>query len=262
MKCNLLLASGAFAMSLSACATIPPAPESSEVVMVETITGTLSYRERIALPPEAQVEIVVSDITLGRNQELILSRTMNTIGQASPPIPFSIDVSKLNLSDGPHYGLRAFIREPDGTIMFRTSEPFLLNLRSDTVNIGDIAVSMTSPDDPGPAGIPGLKDGEWRVTQIGGDVVPQGTAPTMTFAVDGRFYGSTSCNRFNSSYSLDGNSLQVGNVAATKRACEAGLMQQQRRFLDAISLIDNASLEAGGFLVLSGNGQRLVAVRN
>ena len=262
MKCNLLLASTALAMSLSACATIPSAAESSEVVMVETITGTLSYRERIALPPGAQVEIVVSDITLGRNQELILSRTMNTIGQASPPIPFSIDVSKLNLSDGPLYGLRAFIRESDGTIMFRTSDPFLLNLRSDTVNIGDITVSMTSPGDPGLAGIPGLKDDEWRVTQIGGDVVPQDTAPTMTFAANGRFYGSTSCNRFNSSYSLDGNSLEVGNVAATKRACEAGLMQQERRFLDAISMIENASLEDGGFLVLSGNGQRLVAVRN
>ena len=88
MKCNLLLASVALTMSLSACATIRPAAESGEVVMVERITGTLSYRERIVLPPEAQVEIVVSDITLGRNQELILSRTMNTIGQVSPPIPF------------------------------------------------------------------------------------------------------------------------------------------------------------------------------
>ena len=166
------------------------------------------------------------------------------------------------MSDGPLYGLRAFIREPDGTILFRTSEPFLLDLRSDTVDIGDIRVSMTLPDDPGLAGIPDLQDGEWRVTQIGGDVVAQISAPTMTFTADGRLYGSTSCNRFSSSYGLDGNSLEVGNVAATKRACEAGLMQQERRFLDALSLIENASLEAGGFLVLSGNGQRLVAVRN
>ena len=261
MKCNLLLASAALAMSLSACATIQPAAESSEVVMVERITGTLSYRERIALPPGAQMEIVVSDITLGRNKELILSRTMNTIGQASAPIPFSIDVSKLNLRDGPLYGLRAFIREPDGTILFRTSEPFLLDLRSETVDIGDIRVSMTSLGDPG-VGIPDLQDGEWRVTQIGGDVVAQISAPTMTFTADGRLYGSTSCNRFSSSYGLDGNSLEVGNVAATKRACEAGLMQQERRFVDALSLIENASLEAGGFLVLSGNGQRLVAVLN
>ena len=84
----------------------------------------------------------------------------------------------------------------------------------------------------------------------------------MTFAADGRLYGSTSCNRFSSSYSLDGGSLEVGSVAATKRACEAGLMQQERRFLDALSLIENASLKAGGFLVLSGNGQRLVAALN
>lgn len=262
MNRPILFASAALAMSLGACATIPTDTGANEVAMVETISGTLSYRERIALPPGARMEIVVSDITLGRNEELILSREMNTIGQASPPIPFSIDVSKLNLSDGPLYGLRAFIREPDGTIMFRTNEPFLLNLRSDFVNIGDITVSMTSPDDPGLAGIPGLKDGEWRVTQIGGDVVPQDTGPTMTFAADGSLYGSTSCNRFNGSYSIDGNALVVGKVAATKRACEAGLMQQERRFLDAISMIENASLEDGGFLVLSGNGQRLVAVRN
>lgn len=262
MNRNLLFASAALAMSLSACATVPNDTGASQVAMVETISGTLTYRERIALPPSAQMEIVVSDITLGRNEELILSRKVNTIGQASPPIPFSIDVSKLNLSDGPLYGLRAFIREPDGTIMFRTSEPFLLNLRSDTVDIGDIRLSMTSSDDPGLAGIPGLQEGEWRVTQIGGDVVPQDSAPTMTFATDGRLYGSTSCNRFNSSYSLDGTSLGVGTLAATKRACETGLMEQERRFLDAISLIENVSLEAGGFLVLSGNGQRLVAVRN
>ena len=121
---------------------------------------------------------------------------------------------------------------------------------------------MTSSDDPGVAGIPGVQDGEWRVTQIGGDVVPETSAPTVTFAADGRFYGSTSCNRFNSSYSLDGNTLEVGILAVTKRACDPGLMQQERRFLDAITLIENASLEQGGFLVLSGNGQRLVAVRN
>ncbi len=262
MNRKLLFASAALAMSLGACATIPSDTGTSEIAMIETITGTLSYRERIALPPGAQIEIVVSDITIGRDQELILSRELDTIGQASPPIPFSINISKLNLSDGPLYGLRAFIREPDGTILFRTSQPFLLNLRSDTVDVGDIVVSMTSPDDPGVGGIPGVQDGEWRVTQIGGDVVPETSAPTLTFAVDGRVYGSTSCNRFNSSYSLDGDTLEVGNLAVTKRACDPGLMQQERRFLDAISLIENASLEQGGFLVLSGIGQRLVAVRN
>ena len=54
VKCNLLLALAAIAMSLSACATIQPAAESSEVVMVERITGALSYRERIAPPATRQ----------------------------------------------------------------------------------------------------------------------------------------------------------------------------------------------------------------
>lgn len=262
MNRNVLFAVAALTLGISGCTTIPMDQEANQSVMIENIKGTVSYRERIALPPGARMEIVVSDITLERDQELILSREMSTINPASPPIPFSINVSTINLSDGPLYGLRAFIRQPDGTILFRTNEPYLLNLRSGAVNTGDIPLVRTSPDDLGVVGIPGLQNGEWRVTQIGGDVVPQDSAPIMSFTADGRFQGSTGCNRFNSTYELDGNLLAMTNVATTRRACDAGTMQQERRFLEAISFIEKASLEDGGVLVLSGNGQRLVAVRN
>ena len=266
---NSMLTKSAFAavlacslpLGLAACATIP-ADEVTRAAMVQTVSGTLSYRERIALPPGATKEIVVSDITLGDNRETILSRSMQPIRVGAPPVPFSIDVSQLNMTDGPLYGLRAFIREPDGSIMFRTSSPVLLNMRGDRVDVGDVQLFMTSSDDRGMTAIPGMRDGTWRVTQIGNDVVPPDSAPKMTFGVDGRFYGTTGCNNFISSYELSGSSLDLAAIGASRRACEPGLMEQERRFLNAISVVENASLAQEGFLILEGSGQRLVATRD
>lgn len=215
MSRNTLVAAVALTLGVGGCTTIPIDEGTDQAVMVENIRGTVSYRERIALPLGARIEIVVSDISLGRDQELILSREVSVIDRTSPPIPYSIDVSRISLRDGPLYGLRAFVREPDGTILFRTGEPFLLNLRDGEMDTGNILLTMTSPHDAVVVGIPGLQTGEWRVTQIGGDVVPQNSAPIMSFAADGRFQGSTGCNRFHSSYELDGSSLAVGNVATT-----------------------------------------------
>ena len=39
-------------------------------------------------------------------------------------------------------------------------------------------------------------------------------------------------------------------------------MEQERRFLNAISVVENASLAQDGFLILEGSGQRLVATRD
>ncbi len=264
MNRNFMLAGAATAMTLglSACSTMPAGNEAVEPAMVETISGTLSYRERIALPPQAKTEIVISDITLGNDQEMVLSREMRMIDQPSPPFPFSIDVSKLNLTDGPLYGLRAYIREPDGTVMFRSSEPFLLNLRNEEVNVGDIMLFMTSPDDGGAQDIPGVQSGKWRITQLNLDVVPARTAPVLSFGVDGRVSGTSGCNNFSAEYTLDGNRIALGPIAATKRACEAGLMEQERRFFDILGSLYRASLDGDGLLVLEGTGdQRLVAER-
>ncbi|MDF1836033.1 MAG: META domain-containing protein [Alteraurantiacibacter sp. bin_em_oilr2.035] len=263
MSRHLVVAAAAMAMSLSACATLPPETGASDPVMVKTIDGTLSYRERIALPPDAMMEIVVSDITYGSERELVLSRTMRKIGQSSMPIPFTTQVSRAIASDGPLYGLRAYIREPDGTVLFRSSEPFLLNLQSDRIDIGNIVLTMTSPDDAGPLEISGVHDIEWHVTQIAYDVVSTPTAPVLTFGVDNRFYGSTGCNNFSGEYELDGSSIDLDTLAVTRRACEAPLMEQERRFLEVINNLETVSLDQDGRLVLSGaDNLRMVAERS
>lgn len=45
----------------------------------------------------------------------------------------------------------------------------------------------------------------------------------------------------------------------SKRACDPELMWQERRFLEAIGVVECAGLDRDGRLVLSANGQRRVA---
>lgn len=264
-KTALMAGLAALALSTGACTTMDSQRQGAQASssMVERISGELSYRERIALPPGALMEIVVTDITNGSDQELILSREQMAVPGRSVPIPFSIDVSKRNLSDGPLYGLRAFLKDAEGTVLFRTTSPFLLNLQNENVDIGTLMLSQTSPDDQGVLDIAGVQDGEWRVTQFNFDVAPAPTAPTMTFGADGRVFGSTSCNRFNGEYTLDGNAISLGPLAVTKMACEAGLMEQEHRFLEVLNGLNRVSLDSDGRLVMEASKDlTMVAERN
>lgn len=90
-------------------------------------------------------------------------------------------------------------------------------------------------------------------------MVPADTTPVVTFALDDRFFGSTGCNTFNSRYAIEGSRLDLQAAAVSKRACDPELMWQERRFLEAIGVVECAGLDRDGRLVLSANGQRRVA---
>lgn len=255
----------ALALLVGGCATMEPQTSDMEASqsMVERISGQLTYRERIALPPGSQMELVVSDITDGADKERVISREQVAIPGSSVPAPFVIDVSKRNLTEGPLYGLRAFIKDSEGVVLFRTTSPFLLNLQNSDVDIGTLTLSMTDPEDRGLQEIAGLQDSEWRITQFNFDVAPAPTAPTITFGSDGRLFGNSGCNNFNAEYSLNGNAIDISQVASTMTACEPQLMEQERRFFEVLNGLNRVSLDADGRLILEASDNlNMVAERN
>lgn len=255
----------ALTLATAGCTTMNGMQNDTEAnqTMVERISGQLTYRERIALPPGAQMEIVVMDITSGADSGLVLSREQMAIQGRGVPAPFSIDVSKRNISGGPLYGLRAFIKDAEGNVLFGTSSPVLVDMNSRNADVGTITLVSVSSGDTGLQGMAGIQDGEWRVTQFNNDVAPAPTAPTITFGVDGRAYGSTGCNNFTSEYTLDGNAVSLAPIGVTKRLCDPGLNEQERRFLEVLNSLNRASLSAEGRLILEGAGDlRLVAERS
>lgn len=109
-----------------------------------------------------------------------------------------------------------------------------------------------------------LEGTAWRLDGIaaGGDTVSSvlaGTRITATFDAAGKVAGIAGCNGFGASYTVDGEAIQIGEIAATAMACEPDESAQERDFLDALSRaatfrIEGSTLtlnDAAGGLLLS-----------
>jgi heat shock protein HslJ len=65
-----------------------------------------------------------------------------------------------------------------------------------------------------------------------------GVMITATFDEDGNVSGSAGCNSFTGTYTVDGDTIDVGPLASTKKACADDVMTQEAAFLTAM---DNAT---------------------
>lgn len=83
-----------------------------------TITGTATYRERIALPPAAVFEATLEDISRADAPATVLGRT-RIESPGNPPIRFGIDFDPAAIEARHRYAVRARITL-DGKLMFTT----------------------------------------------------------------------------------------------------------------------------------------------
>ncbi|CAI8856245.1 MULTISPECIES: META domain-containing protein [Pseudomonas] len=60
---------------------------------------------------------------------------------------------------------------------------------------------------------------------------------TLTLAADGRAYGNAGCNHWFAPYQLEGEKLTFGKVGSTRKLCAPALMEQEKRFLQALETV-------------------------
>ena len=85
--------------------------EASDVALAQ-IEGTVFYRERIALPPNAVVEVQLEDVSRSDAPATVMAVvTLNS--KQGPPYAFSIDYSPDQIDSRMTYALRATIRVDD-----------------------------------------------------------------------------------------------------------------------------------------------------
>jgi putative lipoprotein len=88
-----------------------------------TVTGQVTYLERIALPPDAVVGVMLINASLADTQAAVISETNDPTEGGQVPIDFEIiyDVQKINPNN--LYKLSASIRNGSGKLLFVTDEP-------------------------------------------------------------------------------------------------------------------------------------------
>jgi uncharacterized lipoprotein YbaY len=100
--------------------TTPGAGESTRV------TGTVSYRERIALPPGSLVIVTLEDTSKADAKATMLGEARITIERKQVPISFAIEV-EVGLIDPRHrYAVRARILDPQGALRWTSTQAYLV----------------------------------------------------------------------------------------------------------------------------------------
>jgi putative lipoprotein len=127
------------AAALSLCMPIA----SAQYTMTGNVTGTVTYRHRMALPPDAVVDVSLQDTTLADAPARIVGQTTIATRGAQVPIPFRIDYDPAAIDPSHRYAVRATITV-DGRLLFTTPTAYPV-LTGGAGNDAEIEVYMIMP---------------------------------------------------------------------------------------------------------------------
>ncbi|MGI9308880.1 MAG: YbaY family lipoprotein [Gammaproteobacteria bacterium] len=228
---------------LSSCGQ--PAPDEAET---GSVTGTVSYRERMALSPEAVVSVKLLDVSLADVPSQTLGeQIINNPGNV--PIAFSIDYDPEVISEKNSYAVRAEIRDR-GQLLFTTDTHYPVLTREARNNTDLILVRVAAPSKPAvettvdatePPASPGeIAGAQWSLTELNGAAVSTDAEnPAPNFMVDteaAQIGGFAGCNNFSGSFEATDGRVNIGPMAVTMMACaddngaETTFLQMMEKF--------------------------------
>jgi putative lipoprotein len=227
------------------------------------ITGTALYRERMALPADAVLEVVLEDISRAdaMAEELGVVRLE---GLSSPPFEFQILFDPSRIREDRVYSVRARITSGE-KLLFTTDQIYPVLTRGGGNEVEMLLIRISG--DAGSAasgaasGVDGLEDTHWMLIELAGEAVAAGDNQRNPHFVlrseDHRLAGSGGCNRLMGSYELEGGQLRFGQMAMTRMACLQG-MEIEAAFASALGEVRAWQMDSDALELLDGYGEVLM----
>jgi len=103
-----------------------------------------------------------------------------------------------------------------------------------------------------------LEGPTWLAEDIKGGGVIDNAQTTVSFAAGGKVTGSGGCNRLFGTATVAGETLTFGGIGTTRMACVPALMDQERKFLDALAATRTFRFHGPYLKFYAGNGAELV----
>ena len=264
---------------ISACSSeqepVKPAAAAEEVSTMSAIEGEVFYRERMMLPPGAEVEVQLQDVSRADALATVMETVMFK-PEGGPPYPFSIEYKPADIDERMRYSLRATITVGD-QLMF-TSTEFIDPFSGEALNI--MLQRVPEPVEKSPVAAQAETDGEaelavesankasesnsdtplWELDTLGGQPAPLGAGGSaidlILNAQDGKASGFSGCNRYQGSFSKEGKSahgtpLKFGPMAVTMRACAEG-DEAERAYLKMLDGVDGYRIQGSSLVLLEG----------
>lgn len=216
-----------------------------------TLTGTVTYRPRIALPPDAVVSVRLVDASQGAAPNVTLAETRVGTDGAQVPVPFSLDYDARAVQASNRYVVRADIYDASGVLMWTTDTAYPVLTQGAPMDGVEVVLAQVTEGDQANA----LVGRTWRLAQIrqpsGVTLSYDGQAPfTVTFGADGRYSGQADCNRYGGTFEADPMGvLRLSQGLSTLAACPTPSVSQ-----DFFGVLNSATryVLADGRMTLSG----------
>lgn len=228
---------------IAGCAGRPNLPAPSPVV-----TGHVTYRERVALPSDAEVRVVLLDASRQDAAATPVADTTIPPAGRQVPLPFALRYDPKRIDPRHDYAIRATITS-GGQLAFTTTAVVKVITR-DHPTMVDLILSPLQA--AGPAAPPALA-GAWRLEDLAGSGVIDDAVATLEFNQPGRVSGRGSCNQFSGPVTVTGSTISFGPLVSTRMACAEAVMSQETRYLKAVQDAERFALE-GPYLLIYAKG--------
>ena len=217
-----------------------------------TLAISVGYRERIALPPGAVLEVELLDVSRADAPSVRLSSQRFRMDRVPMAVTLHFDTALVDPRMS--YVASARIRA-DGRTLFRTTSAYPVLTRGFPAEADLLLQSMGSEAAPveTPQRISGVT---WVVTEIDGVAFTGGDPPTLAFDEDGSFALYGGCNRFRGRAEIvDGTVSFPEPIAGTQRACADARMMLERDVLEALRASTSYIRSGNGLMFKNGSGR-------
>lgn len=225
----------------------------------ETFAGSVTYRERMALPPDAVLTVTLEDVSLADAPAVTLAQATIASGGQQVPIPFSMLYPTSAVKPGSVYAARARVMQGD-QLLFTTTE----RIQVDPLNPSPVEMVMTrvaaseTPVTPNVS----LTDTYWKLVEVAGQPIVVGEAmrePNLVLhGEDGRFAGSGGVNRLMGGFTVASDSLTFSQVASTMMAGTPEAMGQEQSIIGALGTVRGFRIAGDSLTLLDDAGHPVV----
>lgn len=195
-----------------------------------TVTGTVTYRMRIALAPTAVVKVQLLDVSRADAPATVIAEQIIETKGKQVPIPFSLTYDPAQIKENMRYQVRAQIMI-DGNLAFTSTQAYSVITQGNPKQV-EILVqppartggSSTDQARPEQAKLE-LENTRWKLIEVNGQ--PVTTAPDEREAhirlnpADKTLQAVGGCNGLGGNYEITGKQIRFKQIIGTMMACPA-----------------------------------------
>jgi putative lipoprotein len=223
------------------------------------IVGTVTYRERIALPLNAVIDVRLEDLVAVDGAQKVLATHSIATESRQVPISFEMRYPPRLIDPSHRYGLRAEIRAANGKLLFASPEPE--PVFSEGPEAAFVNLTLFQPGRAAATTRVALPTGVWRLVSMrreGASSQPMAQGPDylVEFGRDGGVSGRAHCLAFSGHYTQsDWGQLAIFRLVAPNTSCAPPSRADE--FLRALDRVGHVELRDADLVLHYGVGGEL-----